>query len=90
MAIVQIPVLLRPYTHQEAKVLISSPTLKGLIDELVIIYPELAKHLFDTQKNIKPFANFYLNGHDIRFLNQAETVLNDNDTLTIILALAGG
>ena len=46
--------------------------------------------LCDDKGNLRRFVNFYVNSEDIRFLDGANTILNDGDEVSIIPAIAGG
>jgi len=39
---------------------------------------------------VRRFVNLYVNGEDIRFLQQLDTPVKDGDDLAIVPAIAGG
>jgi molybdopterin converting factor small subunit len=44
----------------------------------------------DPQGNLRRFVNFYVNGEDVRFLEDKKTALKANDEVSIVPAIAGG
>jgi molybdopterin converting factor small subunit len=60
--------------------------LKAVIEQA----PQLGKHVFDAQGNVRSFVNVYLGDDDTRYLQGAETPVKDGDTLTIVPSIAGG
>ena len=44
----------------------------------------------DEEGQVRRFINLYVNNEDIRFLNGKDTELGENDTVSIIPAIAGG
>jgi molybdopterin converting factor small subunit len=61
-----------------------------MIDSLETNCPGIKARICDEQGNLRRFVNFYVNSEDIRFLDGANTVLNDGDEVSIIPAIAGG
>jgi sulfur-carrier protein len=39
---------------------------------------------------VRRFVNVYVNGDDIRFLQNMETALKEGDSISIVPAIAGG
>ncbi|MCK5626016.1 MoaD/ThiS family protein [Candidatus Bathyarchaeota archaeon] len=46
--------------------------------------------MFDSSGKPKRFMNFYLNGRNIRFINNLNTPLKNTDVLTILPSIGGG
>jgi len=46
--------------------------------------------LLDDKGELRRFVNIYLNGDDIRFLNQLNSQVKDGDDISIVPAIAGG
>jgi sulfur-carrier protein len=44
----------------------------------------------DDNGELRRFVNVYLNGDDIRFLNQLSSKVKDGDDISIVPAIAGG
>ncbi len=85
-----IPTPLRPYTDKQEAVEASGATIGELLTDLTTRYAGLKAHLFNEQGKLRSFVNVYLNDEDIRFLQDLDTPLKQNDTLSIVLAIAGG
>ena len=87
---VLIPTALRAYTNQQGEVSIDGATVGDILAKLAETYPELKKHLYDDGGNLRSFVNVYLNDDDIRYLQKAETPVNEGDSLSIVPSIAGG
>lgn len=90
MADIIIPAILRPMTSGADSVQSDGATVIAIIDDLDARFPDIKKRLCDDSGNIHRFVNIYVNGEDIRFLNQLETPVQDSDEVTIVPAIAGG
>lgn len=89
MPTVRIPTPLRQYAGNQSAVNVEGETAGAALKELAESYPELRQHLFDEGK-LRSFVNVYLNEEDIRYLDGADTVVSEDDTLMIIPSIAGG
>ena len=90
MATVKIPTPLRRLTNEKDEVLTSAQSVAEMISDLEQQFPGMQERLCDGDGTIRKFVNIYINEEDIRFLNGPETEINDNDTVSIIPAIAGG
>lgn len=86
---VRVPTQLRTLTAGKEEVSGTGSTVGELIDQLEGAHPGIKDRLLDA-KGIRRFVNLYLNEDDVRFLEGLATPLKDNDTLTIVPAIAGG
>mgnify|MGYP002682420046 CR=1 FL=1 len=86
---VRVPTILRDYTSGERVVLASGASVATVIDDLDVNYPGIAERLLDDS-GLRRFVNVYLNDEDVRFLDGLDTVVADNDSITILPAVAGG
>jgi sulfur-carrier protein len=50
----------------------------------------LRERLLDDKGEIRRFVNIYLNGDDVRFLDQLNSKVKDGDEISIVPAIAGG
>jgi molybdopterin synthase sulfur carrier subunit len=50
----------------------------------------LKERVCDEQGNVRRFVNVFVNGEDIRFLNEKATPIKDSDEVSIVPAIAGG
>jgi len=89
--IIFIPTPLRTYAGGKDSIDVNSATIAGALDDLTRTYPELRKHLFTGEGNLRAFVNLYLNDEDVRYLPAKEsTPVTSTDTLSIIPSIAGG
>ncbi|CAN5230631.1 MoaD/ThiS family protein [soil metagenome] len=87
---VRIPTVLRKHTAGEKTVEGSGATIRDLLGDLAGSHAELTKAITTEDGSLAKFINVYLNDEDIRFLNGADTPLQDGDELSLLPAVAGG
>ena len=87
---VSIPTPLRPLTDNLDTVEVDGKTIADLLATLEKKYPGIGERLLDAQGNVRRFVNVYVNGEDIRFLQDKETPVKDGDEVSIVPAIAGG
>lgn len=87
---VSIPTPLRNLTHHADTVSVEATTIAELIEALDQAYPGMKDRLVDAEGNLRRFVNFYLNGEDVRFLDDKRTALKPGDEVSIVPAIAGG
>lgn len=87
---VKIPTSLRRFTEGQENVALKGETVGVVLGLLRDNYPDLGGRLFDDQGGVRRFVNVYLNEDDIRFLEQLDTPVSENDEISIIPAIAGG
>lgn len=85
-----IPTALKQHTNNEDELKLSSRNVRGALQELVAIFPDLKKYLYSDNGRLRNFINIYLNEEDIRYIEGEETPLKDGDTLMIVPSIAGG
>lgn len=85
-----IPTALRQYAGGQAAVEVQGNTIGELLANLTTQHAELKKHLYDASGKLRSFVNVYVNDEDIRHQQQENTVVNENDDISIIPAIAGG
>jgi len=86
-----IPTPLRPYTGGINELKVNAATIAAALEALTQQHPELRKHLFTAEGNLRAFVNLYLNDEDVRYLPAKEaTPVTAADTLSIIPSIAGG
>jgi len=90
MPSVRIPTPLRKLTADKDEVNVNASDISVLIEELENQYPGIKARLCDESGEVRRFINLYVNNEDIRFLDGKETVLKDEDIVSIIPAIAGG
>jgi len=86
---VRIPTILRSYTGGAKAVTAEGTSLQSVITSLDAAYPGIGDRLLDDS-GLRRFVNVYLNDEDVRFLDGLSTPVADNDSITILPAVAGG
>lgn len=87
---VRIPTPLRKLTNGSDEVTAAGSNIAEIIEDLEKNYPGLKERICEGDGKLRRFVNIYLNDEDIRFKENMETVLKENDELSIIPAIAGG
>jgi len=87
---VRIPTPLRKLTNGSDEVVAAGKNIAEIIEDLEKNYPGLKERICEGDGKLRRFVNIYLNDEDIRFKNNLETELKENDELSIIPAIAGG
>jgi molybdopterin synthase sulfur carrier subunit len=90
MPSILIPTPLRKLTAELESVSAAGANIGELIDNLDKAYPGLKNRLCDEAGNVRRFVNIYVNGEDIRFLEEKATAVKDSDEISIVPAIAGG
>lgn len=88
--IVSIPTPLRNLTQNADTAEVEAGTIEEMVEALERAYPGMKDRLMDGDGNLRRFVNFYLNGEDVRFLEDKRTVLKAGDEVSIVPAIAGG
>jgi molybdopterin synthase sulfur carrier subunit len=87
---VRIPTPLRRFTGGGEVVSANGGTVAALVNDLEQRHPGLRERICDDEGKVRRFVNIFVNGDDIRFLNNLDTVLKDGDEVSIVPAIAGG
>jgi len=90
MATIIIPTPLRKFTDGAAEITIGAGNVQSAIHDIIDQYPGLGQHLLDDQGAIRSFIRIFVGDNDIQALDGAATSFSDQDTLSIIPAIAGG
>ena len=90
MAKLIIPTPLRKFTDDQSSIETSQNTVGNAIKELVNKYPELEKHLFNDQGELRSFVRIFVGNDDIQLLDKESTSLSSESVISIIPAIAGG
>jgi len=90
MATVSIPTPLRAHTEGQASVEASGSTVGEVLKALGAQYPEIQRRIFAAEGQLQQYVNVYVNDEDIRFMEELETPVKDQDEVSIIPAIAGG
>ena len=87
---VRVPAPLQKLTQNQEQVKANAANIKELIEGLEKDFPGIKERICDETGKIRKFINVYVNGEDVRFLQQDATPLKDGDEVSIIPAIAGG
>ena len=87
---VEIPTPLRQYADQNDSVTVAGDTIGEVLNRLVSDFPELKKHLYGDDGQLRNFVNIYVNDEDIRYLDKMDTRVTGEDEVSIIPSVAGG
>jgi molybdopterin synthase sulfur carrier subunit len=87
---ISVPTPLRPLTNNLDTVEVDGSSIGALLTALDKQYPGIGERLLDAQGNVRRFVNIYVNGEDIRFLQDKATPVKDGDEVSIVPAIAGG
>ncbi|HYM15063.1 MAG TPA: ubiquitin-like small modifier protein 1 [Dehalococcoidia bacterium] len=90
MAKIRIPTPLRKLTNDTDVVTTDAATLGAAVDQLEAGYPGIKERICDERGEIRRFVNIYVNGEDVRFLQNLATALAATDEVSIVPAVAGG
>ena len=82
MTKVRIPPTLRAATGGEREIAAAGETVGDVLDDLTARFPALADQL--------QYANVYVDGEDIRTLDELETPVREGATIILLPAMAGG
>ena len=89
MPVVTIPTPLRSLTGGVDRVSASGSNVLEVLNDVSKRHPGFRERIFDGD-DLRRHVNVYVNNEDIRFLEELETKVADNDEIGIIPAIAGG
>ena len=87
---VRIPTTMRPITGGEKHVALEPGSLSEVIAALEAKHPGMGERLLDEDGALRKFVNVFVDDDDVRYLNGLDTAVQDNWTVSIIPAVAGG
>ena len=90
MAKIIIPTPLRKFTDSLPSVEVNGDTVLLAIQNLSNTYPELKKYLLEEDGSFKGFVKVFVEEDDINSLDNEQTKVAQNNTISIIPAIAGG
>ena len=86
---VKIPTQLRAATDGEGTANVDGSTVGEVLDALYDRFGDLRSRIAEDG-GLRRFVNVYVNGDDIRFLDNLQTPVKDGDEISIVPAIAGG
>lgn len=87
---VRLPTVLRPAAGGAPTVEAQGATVGEVFEDLVRQHPALRDQLLTPEGDLHRHLNVFLNDDDIRYLGRLEAKVGDDDTLTLMPAVAGG
>jgi len=87
---VRIPTPLRKLTGGADTVPVEGSSIAELLDDLEKNHPGLKARICEDDGSVRRFVNVYVNGDDIRFLDNLASAVKDGDEVSIVPAIAGG
>ena len=90
MVRVRVPTPLRKFTQGADEVSAEGNTVRALMEDLERQFPGIKERICDETGKVRRFVNVYVNGDDIRFLQNLETSIGEGDNISIVPAIAGG
>lgn len=90
MAKVRIPTPLRKLTGGADEVAAGGATVGQVLAEMDNRFPGIKERLCEADGRVRRFVNIYVNGDDIRFLQNLDTEVKESDEVSIVPAIAGG
>jgi molybdopterin converting factor small subunit len=85
-----IPTLLRKLTADADQVEIEAATVEEALDTLDTNFPGFRARVCEPSGDLRQFINIYINGEDIRFLDNLSTPIPGGAEVSIVPAIAGG
>ena len=90
MATVRIPTPLRKLTKNQEEVSAHGKTIAEVLADLEKNFPGIKERICEDSGQVRRFVNIFANDEDIRFLQNLETPVKENDEISIVPAIAGG
>jgi len=90
MPIVRFPALMKFYVDNQSELSVTGATVAELLDNVLVRYPTLKTHLFDSNGDLRRHFNIFVNGVHLRELNGMDTVLQEDDQVILMASAAGG
>jgi molybdopterin converting factor small subunit len=90
MSTVRIPPVLRAQTGGAKVVEIGGATVGEVLRELVGAHPGIGPSVLGADGSLNRFVNVFLDGTDVRHLDELETKVGPDDVVVLLPAMAGG
>jgi len=87
---VVIPAPLRKYTGGAEIVEVDAGNVEEVIERLETRFPGIRNSVCDASGGLRRFINIYVDGEDVRFLENLRTTTRDGAEVTIVPAISGG
>ena len=87
---ITIPTPLRRFTSDDATVEVEAETINDVLDEMDRKYPGFKARICEENGKVRRFFNIYVDGEDVRFMDDLETKIPEGAEVSIIPAISGG
>jgi sulfur-carrier protein len=87
---VVIPAPLRKHTAGVEVVEVDAGTVLEVIEKLDSKFPGIRNSICDDSGGLRRFINIYVDGEDVRFLENLSTQTKDGAEIAIVPAISGG
>ena len=85
-----IPTLHRRLTDNADAVEVDAATVRDILDRLDERYPGFRARVCEETGELRRFINIYVDGEDVRFLDNLATTVPERAEISIVPAIAGG
>ena len=90
MPTVKFPALMKFYVDNQSEFPVAGSSVAELLGNILVCYPALKPHLYDTKGDLRRHFNIFVNGVHVRELNGLETSLKEDDKVILMASAAGG
>jgi molybdopterin converting factor small subunit len=90
VSVVRLPPVLRQSAGGQRELRISGSTVGEVLEGLYAEHPGMRSQLLGDDGELHRFVNLYVNEEDVKLLDWLDTPVEDDDTLLILPAMAGG
>ena len=87
---VQIPLPLRSLTGNSSEVAARGSNIREIISDLEATYPGVKERILQGNEDLSRLVSIFVNGQDIRLIDEQDTAVKDGDVITILPLMAGG
>jgi len=87
---VLIPYALRAFTDRNAEIDVEGGTAGEAVNALADAHPDIKKHLFDDDGQLRGFINVFVDGTNVAKLKGLDTPVEEGGEVMIVPAIAGG
>ncbi len=87
---IRLPTVLRQHAGGQSSIQANGTTLGEVFEDAVRQFPLLAGQLVTAEGKLHRFVNVYRNDEDVRFLENLDTKVSDDDVISVLPAVAGG
>ena len=82
--------MLRRLTDNADAVEVDAATVRDILDRLDERYPGFRARVCEETGELRRFINIYVDGEDVRFLDNLATTVPERAEVSIVPAIAGG